>query len=62
MDELFSKKERMPVMYKVIVIRVDTYRSKIIKEKHFDTLEKAKHFQMEILLNNDELICVIHHI
>lgn len=44
--------------YKVIVIKPDIFGSEIVDERHFRTKEEAAQFQMDVVLNHNDLICV----
>lgn len=45
--------------FKVLVIRPDTFRSIIVDEQHFATLQQAEQFKEDILHKYDDVICVI---
>lgn len=45
--------------YKVIVLKVDLMESTIIDERHFPSLEAAKKFRYDTLINSDNTVCVI---
>lgn len=44
--------------YKVIVIKPEIFGSEIVDERHFRTKEEAAQFQMEVVMNHNDLICV----
>ncbi len=45
--------------FKVLVIRPDTFRSIIVDERHFATLQEAEQFKQDILHKHDNVTCVI---
>lgn len=45
--------------YKVIVIKPDIFGSEIVDERHFRTKDEATQFQMDMVLNHNDLICVM---
>ncbi len=47
------------IFFKVLVIRPDTFRSIIVDERHFATLQEAEQFKQDILHKHDDVICMI---
>lgn len=46
--------------YKAIVIEIDLFESRIIDERHFRTKEEAEQFQIEIVLNHNNMVCIVY--
>lgn len=45
--------------FKVIVIELNIFGSKIVDEKHFKTMEAAECFKQDIIHKYNDVICVI---
>lgn len=45
--------------FKAIVIKPDVFGSEIVDEKHFRTREDAERFKLNVMQDNDDLLCMI---
>lgn len=46
--------------FKAIVIKIGLLESQIVDEKHFKTREEATRFQMQTILNHNDMVCMVY--
>lgn len=46
--------------FKAIVIKIGFFESQIVDERHFKTKEEATRFQMNMILNHDDMVCMVY--